>query len=101
MPRTRKPKPSDVPDTILDHFARQGPLTATDIEDAMRRFKKALLERASAGPAARRHRRTSERWNAGSSVTSVGSVAPFLNPLTQETLRYLNPVISTEGSPAA
>jgi len=49
MPRTRKPKPSDVPDTILDHFARQGPLTATDIEDAMRRFKKALLERALGG----------------------------------------------------
>ena len=26
MPRTRKPKAPDVPDAILDHFARQGPL---------------------------------------------------------------------------
>jgi putative transposase len=49
MPRTRKPKPTDVPDAILDHFAREGPLSAADVEAAMRRFKKALLERALGG----------------------------------------------------
>jgi len=46
MPRTRKPKPADVPDAVLDEFAPPGPLTAADVEAAMRRFKKALLERA-------------------------------------------------------
>jgi putative transposase len=40
---------TDVPETVLDQFARPGPLTATDIEAAMRRFKKALLERALGG----------------------------------------------------
>ena len=49
MPRTRKPKPTDVPDAVLDHFAREGPLSAADVEAAMRRFKKALLERALGG----------------------------------------------------
>ena len=46
MPRTRKPKPADVPDAVLDEFAPPGPLTAADVEAAMRRFKKALWERA-------------------------------------------------------
>jgi putative transposase len=49
MPRTRKTKPTDVPDAVLDQFARPGPLTAADVETAMRRFKKALLERALGG----------------------------------------------------
>src|SRR4249920_796717 len=49
MPRTRKPKPTDVPETVLDHFARPGPLSAADVDAAMRRFKKALLERALGG----------------------------------------------------
>jgi putative transposase len=47
MPRTRKPKPTDIPDAVLDHFA--GParvMTATEVQDAIRRYKKALLERA-------------------------------------------------------
>src|SRR5688572_22577008 len=47
MPRTKKPKPTDVPDAVLDHFA--GParvMTPTEVEDAIRRYKKALLERA-------------------------------------------------------
>lgn len=47
MPRTRKPKPTDVPDAVLDYFA--GParmMTAGDIDASMRRYKKALLERA-------------------------------------------------------
>ena len=47
MPRTRKPKPTDVPDAVLDHFA--GParvMTALEVEEAIRRYKKALLERA-------------------------------------------------------
>src|SRR5262245_4165789 len=47
MPRKRKPKPTDVPEAVLDHFA--GParvMTPTEVEDAIRRYKKALLERA-------------------------------------------------------
>ena len=35
-----------VPAEILDQFVDDGPLTAQDIEAAMRRFKKALMERA-------------------------------------------------------
>jgi len=47
----RKPKvPAErlapVPDEVLNQFAPDGPLTALDVEAAMRRFKKALLERA-------------------------------------------------------
>ena len=49
MPRTRKPKPTDVPDAIRDHFAKRGPLTAADVDAAMRRFRKALWERALGG----------------------------------------------------
>jgi putative transposase len=49
MPPTRKPKAPDVSDAVLDQFARPGPLTAADVETAMRRFKKALLERALGG----------------------------------------------------
>jgi putative transposase len=49
MSRIRKPKPTDIPDAVLDQFARPGPLTAADVESAMRRFKKALLERALGG----------------------------------------------------
>lgn len=45
----RKQKTPDVPDDVLNHFAREGPLTATDVDGAMRRFKKALLERALGG----------------------------------------------------
>jgi transposase-like protein len=47
MPRKRKPKPTDVPDAVLEYFA--GPtriMSAPEVEDAMRRFKKALLEKA-------------------------------------------------------
>jgi transposase-like protein len=47
MPRTRKKTPTDVPDAVLDHFA--GParvMTPSEVEDAIRRYKKALLERA-------------------------------------------------------
>jgi hypothetical protein len=50
MPRTRKPKPTDVPETILDHFAGPArPMSATDVETVMRRFKKALVERMLGG----------------------------------------------------
>lgn len=47
MPRKRTAKSPDVPDAVLEYFA--GPtrvMTATEVEDAMRRFKKALLEKA-------------------------------------------------------
>jgi len=47
MPRKRKEKPTDVPEAVLEYFA--GPtrvMTAAEVADAMRRFKKALLETA-------------------------------------------------------
>jgi putative transposase len=54
MPRKRKPAPADpplapVPSEILDHFVRQGPLSAEELETVVRRFKKAIIERALGG----------------------------------------------------
>jgi putative transposase len=51
MPRRRKDVPVDpalapVPAEILDQFVRDGALSAAEVEAAMRRFKKALIERA-------------------------------------------------------
>ena len=45
-----KAKPTDVPDAVVEHFA--GParmMSAAEVEDAMRRFKKAVIERALGG----------------------------------------------------
>ena len=50
MPRTRKPKATDVPDEVLDHFAGPArPMSAADVDTVMRRFKKALVERMLGG----------------------------------------------------
>jgi transposase-like protein len=50
MPRTRKPKATDVPEEILDHFAGPArPMSAADVEAVMRRFKKAVVERMLGG----------------------------------------------------
>src|SRR6185295_17651282 len=38
-----------VPEALLEQFARAGPLTAEELEAAMRRFKKVLIERALGG----------------------------------------------------
>lgn len=38
-----------VPSEILDQFIRQGPITAEELNDAVRRFKKAIIERALGG----------------------------------------------------
>ena len=51
MPRRRRQVPDDpaqqpVPEEVLNAFAPDGVLTAPEVEAAMRRFKKALLERA-------------------------------------------------------
>jgi putative transposase len=51
MPREPKnqrrvPRLAPVPDTVLNQFAPDGPLTAADVEAATCRFKKALIERA-------------------------------------------------------
>lgn len=50
MPRRKResddPALKPVPAKILDQFVAEGPLTASDIDAAMRRFKKALIERA-------------------------------------------------------
>ena len=51
----RKPKSSSevplapVPPEILDQFVRHGPLTPEELDGAVRRFKKALIERALGG----------------------------------------------------
>jgi transposase-like protein len=51
----RKPKgPSDapltpVPSEILDQFVRQGPISPEELDAAVRRFKKAIIERALGG----------------------------------------------------
>src|SRR5690348_1321096 len=47
MPRRRTPKPTDIPDAVLDYFA--GParvMTPGEVDESMRRYKKALWERA-------------------------------------------------------
>src|ERR1700737_3675879 len=54
MPRPRKTLRPDAPLTpvpaeILDQFVRQGPLSVEELEAAVRRFKKAIIERALGG----------------------------------------------------
>ena len=54
MPRRSKSQKSDaplapVPSEILDQFVRQGPLTPEELDAAVRRFKKAIIERALGG----------------------------------------------------
>lgn len=51
MPRKPKSRLSEaplapVPSEILDQFVRQGPLTPDELDEAVRRFKKAIIERA-------------------------------------------------------
>ncbi len=51
MPRRSKraflaPDLAPVPEAVLNAFAREGMLTAADVDAATRRFKKALIERA-------------------------------------------------------
>src|SRR6187200_3195029 len=50
MPRKPKPSTSEaplapIPSEILDQFVRQGPLTPEELDLAVRRFKKAIIER--------------------------------------------------------
>jgi hypothetical protein len=50
MPRTRKPKPTDGPETILDQFAGPArPMSQAEVDVITRRFKKALVERMLGG----------------------------------------------------
>jgi putative transposase len=51
MPRKTKPRApavalAPVPSEILDQFVHQGPLTPEELDAAVRRFKKAIIERA-------------------------------------------------------
>ncbi len=50
MPRKQKVRPPEplapIPAEILDQFVRQGPLTPEELEATVRRFKKAIIERA-------------------------------------------------------
>jgi transposase-like protein len=47
--RPKGPALEPVPSEILDHFVGQGPLTSEELEIAVRRFKKAVIERALSG----------------------------------------------------
>src|SRR5881396_2670280 len=54
MPRRRKALMPDaplapVPSEILDQFVRQGPISPEELDLAVRRFKKAIIERALGG----------------------------------------------------
>src|SRR3954470_10697949 len=54
MPRKSTPSTSEVPlapipSDVLDQFVRQGPLTPEELDAAVRRFKKAIIERALGG----------------------------------------------------
>ena len=56
MLRPRKPKSltseaplAPIPSEILDQFVRQGPLTPEELDAVVRRFKKAIIERALGG----------------------------------------------------
>jgi putative transposase len=54
MPRKLKSSTSEaplapIPSEILDQFVRQGPLSVEELEAAVRRFKKAIIERALGG----------------------------------------------------
>jgi len=47
--RPKGPALEPVPSEILDHFVGQGPLTPEELEHTVRRFKKAVIERALGG----------------------------------------------------
>ena len=47
--RTPEAPLAPVPDEILDAFVRQGPLSHAELDAAVRRFKKAIIERALGG----------------------------------------------------
>lgn len=54
MPRKPKRQSTEaplapVPSEILDQFVRQGPITPEELDAAVRRFKKAIIERALGG----------------------------------------------------
>jgi putative transposase len=50
MPRTRKPKPTDIPEEILDHFAGPArPMSQAEVDAITKRFKKTLVERMLGG----------------------------------------------------
>jgi putative transposase len=53
MPRKPKGQPdaplAPVPSEILDQFVRQGPISPEELDAAVRRFKKAIIERALGG----------------------------------------------------
>jgi len=54
MPRTRKPKPTDIPEQVLDHCTgRTGPArprSQVDVDAITRRLKKAMLKTRSHFP---------------------------------------------------
>ena len=47
--RLKGPALEPVPSEILDHFVGQGPITPEELETTVRRFKKAVIERAMGG----------------------------------------------------
>ena len=55
-----EPPLAPVPSEILDQFVRQGPISPEELDAAVRRFKKAIIERALAKTPERRYQRGAE-----------------------------------------
>lgn len=50
MPRTRTPKPTDIPEQVLDHCAGPArPMSQVDVDAMTRRWKQAIVERMLGG----------------------------------------------------
>jgi hypothetical protein len=80
MPRTPKLPKSEaplapVPPEILDQFVRQGPLTPGELDAAVRRFKKAIIERALGGELTHHLTARGETRAPGSRSLPTGSAA--------------------------
>jgi putative transposase len=87
MPRTRKPKPTDIPEEVLNHFAGPArPMSQADVDAIMRQFKKAIVERMLGGelthhlgypPGAAKPAETSNHRNGTSEKTVLTDDGPL------------------------
>jgi transposase-like protein len=84
--KTAGPSLEPVPSEILDHFVRQGPISAEELEEVVRRFKKAVIERALGGelthhlgypPGGTKPDDTSNHRNGSSSKTVLTDEGPL------------------------
>jgi putative transposase len=72
-----------VPSEILDQFVRQGPISHEELDAAVRRFKKAIIERALGGELT--HHWATHRVAASQGrppITAMGRAARRFSPTT-------------------